>query len=49
MHEAGFAMGLGKTLMICGPRENIFHYLDEVHKFDTWEQLKETLTKSVLV
>ena len=27
MHEAGFAQGLGKTVIICGPRENIFHLL----------------------
>ena len=49
MHEAGFAMGLGKTLLICGPKENIFHYLPEVNQFDTWEQLKATLTKAVAV
>ena len=49
MHEAGFAMGLGKTLIVCGPRENIFHYLPEVRQFNTWEELKATLTKAVLV
>ena len=49
MHEAGFAQGLGKTLMICGPRENIFHYLPEINQFNTWEELKQTLTKAVLV
>src|ERR1700689_4233102 len=27
MHEAGFAQAAGKSLLICGPRENIFHYL----------------------
>jgi len=49
MHEAGFAMGLGKSLLVCGPKENIFHYLPEVNVFSTWEELKETLTKAVLV
>ena len=49
MHEAGFAQALGKTIMVCGPRENIFHWLPEIHQFDTWEQLKATLTKAILV
>jgi nucleoside 2-deoxyribosyltransferase len=49
MHESGFAMGLGKTLIVCGPKENIFHYLPEVNVFSTWEDLKSTLTKAVLV
>jgi hypothetical protein len=49
MHEAGFAMGAGKTVIVCGPKENIFHYLPEVTQFDTWEQLKQTLTKAVAV
>jgi nucleoside 2-deoxyribosyltransferase len=49
MHEAGFAMGCGKTLLVCGPRENIFHYLPEVNVFATWEELKATLTKAILV
>lgn len=49
MHETGFAQALGKTLLICGPRENIFHYLPEFNQFDTWESLKATLTKAVLV
>jgi nucleoside 2-deoxyribosyltransferase len=49
MHEAGFAQGLGKTLIVCGPKENIFHWLPEVTQFDTWEQLKAALTKAVAV
>ena len=28
--EFGYALGRGKTLIICGPRENIFHYLPNV-------------------
>jgi nucleoside 2-deoxyribosyltransferase len=49
MHEAGFAQGSGKTLLVCGPKENIFHWLPEVNQFDTWEALKETLVKAILV
>jgi nucleoside 2-deoxyribosyltransferase len=43
--EAGLAVGLGKLLIICGPRENVFHYLGEpqIRQFDTWEQVKEVL------
>jgi len=49
MHEAGFAQGCGKALMVCGPRENIFHYLPETIVFNTWEELKAVLTKAILV
>lgn len=35
--EAGFAVGIGKSLYIIGPRENIFCY-DRQHKqFERWE------------
>ena len=49
MHEAGFAMGLGKTIMVCGPKENIFHWLPEIAQFDTWERLKQALTTAIIV
>ena len=49
MHEAGFAQGCGKTLIVCGPRENIFHFLPEITQFNTWEELKATLTKAVAI
>jgi nucleoside 2-deoxyribosyltransferase len=49
MHETGFAHAAGKSLLICGPRENIFHYLPEINQFNTWEDLKATLTKAILV
>jgi nucleoside 2-deoxyribosyltransferase len=39
MHEFGYAHGTGKHLIVCGPRENIFHYLPFVKVFDTWEDL----------
>ena len=43
MHEAGYAMGLKKPLYLCGPRENIFHYLPGVYHCETWVVLKEKL------
>jgi len=49
MFEAGFAFAAGKTVMICGPKENIFFYLPEINQFNTWEELKATLTKAILV
>lgn len=35
--EFGMALGLGKRLTIIGPRETVFHHLDEVEHFDTVE------------
>lgn len=34
--EFGIALGLGKQLIIIGPRENIFHCLPQVQQFRTW-------------
>lgn len=36
--EFGMALGLGKKLTIIGPRETVFHHLDEVEHFETVEQ-----------
>lgn len=46
MHEFGYAHGRGKRLIVCGPRENIFHYLPDVEVFSTWEELLEELCKT---
>ena|ERR1022692_90044 len=43
MHEFGYAHGKGKRLIVCGPRENIFHYLPQVEVFATWSELLEGL------
>lgn len=43
MHEFGYAHGKGKRLIVCGPRENIFHYLPGVEVFDTWDNLLSAL------
>lgn len=35
--EFGYALALGKRIVVYGPKENIFHYLpNEVVHFDTW-------------
>ncbi len=34
--EFGIALGLGKLLVVIGPRENVFHCLEKVVRFDTW-------------
>jgi len=39
MHEFGYAHAAGKRLIVCGPRENIFHHLPTVTVFSTWEEL----------
>lgn len=35
--EFGIALGLGKRLTIIGPRETVFHHLDEVEHHETLE------------
>jgi len=37
--EFGYAFGLGKKVMVIGPKENIFHEL--VEQYDTWEEFIE--------
>ena len=49
MHEAGFAVGLGKRLYICGPRENIFHWQPNIMRCDTWDEMKQTLVTDARV
>lgn len=43
--ESGFAYGSGKPLIICGPRENVFHYLPDVVVCKEFEQVKQHLLK----
>ena len=39
--EFGYALGLNKRMVICGPCENIFHYLPNVGRFDTFADFKQ--------
>ena len=34
--EFGLALAWGKPLIIVGPRENVFHTLEQVKQFDSW-------------
>jgi hypothetical protein len=37
--EHGIALGLGKRLIVCGPRENIFHTLPQIEHHAIWSGL----------
>jgi nucleoside 2-deoxyribosyltransferase len=41
--ETGFACGVGKPILLVGPKENIFHHLSFVAQVDSWEAAKESL------
>jgi nucleoside 2-deoxyribosyltransferase len=41
--EFGLAYAMGKRIVVCGPKENIFHYLDEIVQFNTFEDLMKAL------
>ena len=37
--EHGYALALGKPILVVGPRENIFHYLDNVEHYETIDEV----------
>ena len=39
--EFGMALALGKTIIIIGKRENVFHTLPNILRYDTWERFKD--------
>ena len=41
--EFGLAYAMGKKIVVCGPKENIFHYLDEIVQFNTFDDLLRVL------
>ena len=41
--EFGMALAFGLELVVIGPRENVFHCLPRVCRFDTWEEFKGKL------
>lgn len=43
--EFGIALGLGKLLVIVGPRENVFHTLLGVAVFPAWPEFVSTLVR----
>jgi hypothetical protein len=43
--ELGMAIGLGKEVMIVGPREHVFHALPTIRQFPNWEAARESLER----
>lgn len=43
--EFGYSLAKGKPVYVIGPRENVFHYLDRVYHFDTFEDFVATFKK----
>ncbi|SRR6266699_3918706 len=41
--EHGFALALGKRVVVVGYRENVFHCLPEIEFFSTWEEARAAL------
>lgn len=41
--EFGYALALGKPILVYGPKENIFHYNWRVTNVETWEDVLESL------
>lgn len=42
--ETGYAYGKGKTVIVCGPKENIFHYFVDVAHIPDWNDTKQFLS-----
>jgi nucleoside 2-deoxyribosyltransferase len=42
--EFGIGLAQGKQMIVCGPKENIFHYLPEIKQFNTFEATLKYLT-----
>lgn len=47
--EFGYALARGKRMIVCGPRENIFHTLPQIEHYPTWGILVMALTPASLV
>ena len=43
--EAGYALAMGKILLLVGPRENVFYALPEFHHFATWPEAREMIVR----
>jgi hypothetical protein len=44
--EFGYALAKGKRMILVGPRENIFHTLPEVERFESWRDLARVMSDS---
>ena len=45
--EFGMALAWGKCLIVIGRRENVFHCLPQVERYDSWEVFKALLIQHV--
>ncbi len=45
--EFGIAIGIGLKLYIVGPRENVFHTLPDIVRFNTWDDCMEYFSKTL--
>lgn len=45
--EFGLALGLGKRLVIVGPRENVFHTLPQIEWYPDWSRLVMAWSRSL--
>ena len=43
--EAGYALGMGKILLLVGPRENVFYCLPEFHHFERWPEARDLIVR----
>jgi len=43
--ETGYAYARGKTILVVGPKENIFHYFPECIVVDNWKDARKSLTE----
>lgn len=41
--ELGIAIGIGIDLIVIGPREHVFHCLESIQQFDSWESASAKL------
>jgi hypothetical protein len=46
--EFGMGIVAKKRLILCGQRENVFHFLPEVEQYNTWAEVKTMLMKETL-
>lgn len=43
--ETGFAYGQGKPVIVCGPKQCIFHWLPDITQVETWSECLAILKK----
>jgi hypothetical protein len=46
--ELGIALGMGRHILLVGPREHVFHCLPQIDQYPDWETARQTLLPAVL-